>query len=603
MRLNFATIPAELIERRQWVLWSQVSRDGKPTKVPFQTNRTAAKTTDPATWTTFAEAQAAYSSGGFSGVGYVFAADDPFCGIDLDGCRNAETGEVAEWAKAIINRFGSYAEVSPSQTGVKIFCRGKSPLATGRKKVLSKVPRVQDKEPAIEIYDERRYFAVTGFHLAGLAGVTDAQDALDWLKGTYFADEPQRSTQADFRSHAAVIDRARKYLAKLPPAISGQNGHGATFRAACVLVLGFGLGEADALGLLREYNEVCEPRWTERELVHKIESAAKQPGQRGYLRDAAPANWPKIRVPDYQEPAPPQPQAEPRITTLVDAAKAYIETVRAGNTNLIDVGISELDYALAGGVEKGEMVIFAARPSHGKSAVALQCVHHWTGLGKPCAIISEEMSAMMLGKRTMQFVSEVHQEHWKDTLWRLEEEIDEYAEGHAVCHVLERCGTSYVAVAAIERLVKDHGVECVVVDYAQLLRSAGKNRYEQVTNTSVMLRQLASAQKIVLLVLCQLNRDIVSRPIFIPNMADLKDSGQLEQDADVITFLVWPWKMDANEDRRKFQFFVEKNRNRPINERAVTCQFIAERQRVSESIPDIPAQLLNAPREQRDSIR
>jgi hypothetical protein len=82
---------------------------------------------------------------------------------------------------------------------------------------------------------------------------------------------------------ARVIERARRYLAKLPPAVSGQCGHNATFHAACVLALGFGLDRNDAMALLRVWNETCQPPWTDKELEHKVDDALKQPGWRGYL--------------------------------------------------------------------------------------------------------------------------------------------------------------------------------------------------------------------------------------------------------------------------------------------------------------------------------
>ena len=82
-----------------------------------------------------------------------------------------------------------------------------------------------------------------------------------------------------------VIERARRYVAKCPPAVSGQAGHDATFHVACVLVNGFSLGEPDALALLREWNLSCQPPWTEAELVHKVTSAASAQHKeaRGYL--------------------------------------------------------------------------------------------------------------------------------------------------------------------------------------------------------------------------------------------------------------------------------------------------------------------------------
>jgi hypothetical protein len=76
------------------------------------------------------------------------------------------------------------------------------------------------------------------------------------------------------KTKLTIIERARRYVAKCPPAISGQGGHDATFHVACVLVNGFALGEPDALALLREYNGGCQPPWGEAELVHKITSAA-----------------------------------------------------------------------------------------------------------------------------------------------------------------------------------------------------------------------------------------------------------------------------------------------------------------------------------------
>lgn len=103
------------------------------------------------------------------------------------------------------------------------------------------------------------------------------------------ADEVQRRlspTPEPTPSIAAtddVVDRARKYLAKIPPAISGQGGHATTFNAACCLVQGFALERDIALALLAEWNESCGPPWTNKELAHKVDDALKLCGDRGYL--------------------------------------------------------------------------------------------------------------------------------------------------------------------------------------------------------------------------------------------------------------------------------------------------------------------------------
>src|SRR5689334_7908045 len=82
-----------------------------------------------------------------------------------------------------------------------------------------------------------------------------------------------------------VIERTRRYIAKCPPAISGQGGHDATFHVGAVLVWGFALAEREALMLIKEWNRNCVPQWSEPELVHKVHSALGAPHKepRGYL--------------------------------------------------------------------------------------------------------------------------------------------------------------------------------------------------------------------------------------------------------------------------------------------------------------------------------
>ena len=99
-----------------------------------------------------------------------------------------------------------------------------------------------------------------------------------------------------FDAPAEVIDRARAYLAKVPGAISGQGGHNATFAIACKLVQGFGLGFEDALALMGEHNEKCEPPWTAEELQHKVSDALEAPTTRepAYLLSTLPPQKPLL---------------------------------------------------------------------------------------------------------------------------------------------------------------------------------------------------------------------------------------------------------------------------------------------------------------------
>ena len=113
-------VPLALRARPQWVGWRYETRDGKQTKVPINphTGRRA-KTNDPATWTDYETALAAAEKYELEGVGYVLSDDDPFIGIDIDDCRDSETGEIASWAQEIMDSVPTYWEVSPSGTGVK----------------------------------------------------------------------------------------------------------------------------------------------------------------------------------------------------------------------------------------------------------------------------------------------------------------------------------------------------------------------------------------------------------------------------------------------------------------------------------------------------
>lgn len=297
LRVKPDGIPPVLRMLWRWVLWVAIVRDGRSTKVPYGIDRVPVSVTDSASLLPFEDALDAYQRGGFDGIGYVFVTGDDRCGLDLDGCRNPVTGEIAPWAIEIIKRFGSaaYVEISPSGTGLKLFVRGKSPFASGKKVKLVDQPSMGGKTAAIEIYDHGRYFAVTGHQLDGYAGLENCQEAIDWLAETYWParPEPQRtatheraSDGGNGQSRCDKIERARRYLATVKPAISGAGGHDTTFRAACALVKGFGLTVDEAFALLAEYNLRCEPPWSERELMHKLEDAARQPGPTGYLLNA-----------------------------------------------------------------------------------------------------------------------------------------------------------------------------------------------------------------------------------------------------------------------------------------------------------------------------
>lgn len=289
------------------------------------------------------------------------------------------------------------------------------------------------------------------------------------------------------------------------------------------------------------------------------------------LRAAEPVEWPTATKPTKQ------------FTDLTAAAAEYIDKIAAGEMSLISLGIPELDYAVGGGVALGEMILAAARPGHGKSAFAMQAAHGCTDAGLATVIISEEMSELALGKRTLQWASGIPLDRWDQSIDELRGDLESYKSGRAKCIISKPCGTIEAAVDAIELAVAEHGVKVAVVDYAQLLRGRGNSRYEQVSHVSNTLRELTTRLNLLTLVLVQLNREIEKRPKFIPTNADIRDSGSLEQDADVVLLMVWPHRVDSKLPANQYQIFVTKNRNRAINQSLVQCRFDPSRQMISEA--------------------
>lgn len=581
MNLRLNSIPTSLKELPQWLMWKLEQRRGdKPTKLPYQTNGQLAKSNDASTWNTFETVARRSKLPGFSGVGFVFSADDPFIGVDLDGCRNPETGRIADWATEIADKLDSYTEVSPSGTGIKVFARGIWKPGTGKKLELP-AEVVCDKSPAIEVYDRLRYFAVTGQRLDGRPNEPqERQEVIDGLCDLFFSERSQRGSQGPSRADSPVIERARRYVAMMPPAISGQGGHNTTFRVACVLVLGFALSDTEAMAVLAEWNQGCQPPWSEHELQHKIKSAGQQGGERGYLRNVKPEQWKQIPLPTYVQPR------EIEAVTLEQSVKEYLDKLRSGGEMLVRLGLPDVDRALGGGVDRGEVVILAGLPSHGKSAVAMQCIHGMTAAGMPALVISKEMPRLMLGKRSLQYISSTPEENWLTSIDSLESSIESHFEKQAQCHIIEDVQTVEEVAAQIRKFKSEANVEVVALDYAQLIRGKGKDLREQLVNTSQTLKNVTKETGVVLLLLCQISRDIEKRPKFIPRMSDLAETGQWERDADVILFLCWPHMLDSKNHPHDYIVFVGKNRNRGIREPVVKCKFNPSRQRLDKQFSD-----------------
>lgn len=184
-------LPASLTTLDRWVTW-RYRRDGpRWRKVPkdCKTGRTA-RVNDPICWSAFDAVCATLQRRKRDrpdGLGFVLAAGDGLAGVDLDNCRDPATGQVESWAMTIIRQLDTYTEVSPSGTGVKLLLRGQLP-PSGR------------RAGRVEMYDDRRFFALTGHRLAGSpAEVMDRGEALLDLHGRVFPPADHRTPEEAFR--------------------------------------------------------------------------------------------------------------------------------------------------------------------------------------------------------------------------------------------------------------------------------------------------------------------------------------------------------------------------------------------------------------------
>jgi primase-polymerase (primpol)-like protein len=149
-------IPFVLTALPQWIRWKWLwnAARGYWTKIPVSARSARnASTTDSNTWGESGEVISRLGSDEVDGIGLIFAAADPFCGIDLDKCRNPETGSITEEALDLIALLDGYTELSVTGTGVHVIVRASLGSLSGRKAGL------------VEVYDRGRYFTMTGRRL------------------------------------------------------------------------------------------------------------------------------------------------------------------------------------------------------------------------------------------------------------------------------------------------------------------------------------------------------------------------------------------------------------------------------------------------------
>ena len=188
LEVDHEQIPDTLTDREQWVCWRYKwgSNRDEWTKVPVDVNTGGfASSTDPDTWAPFASALAYHErdSKDTDGVGFVVHEEDTVAGLDLDDCRDPETGELEEWAEDVLDSVPTYAEASPSGTGLRLFGVGFTPDGKTR-------ADIEGGEGHLELYDTGRYLTTTGQRVdESPATVGQVNDQIDEIHSRYIAEE------------------------------------------------------------------------------------------------------------------------------------------------------------------------------------------------------------------------------------------------------------------------------------------------------------------------------------------------------------------------------------------------------------------------------
>ena len=240
----------------------------------------------------------------------------------------------------------------------------------------------------------------------------------------------------------------------------------------------------------------------------------------------------------------------------------------------VPTGFYDLDRMTAG-FQAGDLIVLAARPSMGKTALAINIAEHVAlNEGLPVAVFSMEMGAAQLAVRIVGSIGRIDQSHLRtgkltDEEWpRLTEAIEKLRT--ISLHIDETAGlTSSELRANARRLSRQCGkLGLIVVDYLQLMSGSGgdgENRATELGEISRGLKMLAKELQCPVIALSQLNRSVEQRPDKRPMMSDLRESGAIEQDADIIMFIYRDeyYTKDACKEPGVAEVIIAKQRNGP----------------------------------------
>jgi len=264
----------------------------------------------------------------------------------------------------------------------------------------------------------------------------------------------------------------------------------------------------------------------------------------------------------------------------------------------LSTGFAKFD-EMTGGLHGGELLILAARPSMGKTALALNIAQHVAThpqMRKPVAVFSLEMSSASLLTRLLCSAARVDQHKFRagylnaDERRKLQVALADLTDSPLFLD--DTAGVNLMDIhSKLRRMQAEHGLSLVVIDYLQLMSSRGRseNRNQEVSAISRGLKLMAKDLNVPFLVLSQLSRAAETRiGDHKPQLSDLRDSGSIEQDADLVAFIFREevYKRDREDLRGLADLIVAKQRNGPIGN--VPLRFLGQFTRFENRAEDLP---------------
>ncbi|MEQ1880850.1 MAG: replicative DNA helicase [Burkholderiales bacterium] len=274
---------------------------------------------------------------------------------------------------------------------------------------------------------------------------------------------------------------------------------------------------------------------------------------------------------------------QPLLTQAVERIDLLYNRDNPSDVTGVPTGFTDLD-RMTSGLQPGDLVIVAGRPSMGKTSLALNMAEHVALDSKlPVGIFSMEMSGSQLVMRMLGSVGKLDQHKLRtgrlaDEDWRrLTDAVGRLND--APIHIDETAALNALELRArARRLHRQYGkLGLIVIDYIQLMSasSQGENRATEISEISRSLKALAKELSVPVIALSQLNRSLEQRPSKRPVMSDLRESGAIEQDADVILFIYRDEVYNPDSpDKGKAEVIIGKQRNGPIG--TVTLVFQGE---------------------------